>query len=55
MPNKKWKVVFVSEFEIEVESETQRGAESVAFDWLENEHGHDLARATQLNSIEELG
>jgi hypothetical protein len=46
--SKRWKITFVSHFGTEVESETQRGAESVALEWLESEYGHDLARATEI-------
>ena len=53
MPNKNWKVTFVSSFGTEVMSETQRGAQALAFEWLENEYGHDLARATEI-SVEEM-
>lgn len=45
--SKNWKVTFVSHFGTEVVSETQRGAEALALEWLENEYGHDLARATE--------
>lgn len=53
MPSKKWKVTFVSHFGTEVNSETQRGAEALAFEWLENEYGHDLARATTIEVEED--
>ena len=46
--NKRWKATFVSHFGTEVDSETLRGAEALARDWLENEYGHDLARATEI-------
>jgi hypothetical protein len=46
--NKRWKATFISHFGTEVTSETQRGAEALARDWLENEYGHDLARATEI-------
>jgi hypothetical protein len=46
--NKRWKATFISHFGTEVSSETQRGAEALARDWLENEYGHDLARATEI-------
>ena len=51
--SKNWKVTFVSHFGTEVTSETQRGAEALAQDWLENEYGHDLARATEIE-VEEV-
>lgn len=43
----RWKVTYVSHFGTEVDSETKRGAEAKALEWLENEYGHDLARATE--------
>ena len=53
MPNKNWKITFISHFGTEVSSETQRGAEALAQEWLENEYGHDLARATEIE-VEEV-
>ena len=51
--SKTWKVTFVSHFGTEVASETQRGAEALAVEWLENAYGHDLARATEIE-VEEV-
>lgn len=51
--SKNWKVTFVSHFGTEVVSETQRGAEALASEWLENEYGHDLARSTEIE-VEEV-
>lgn len=53
MPSKNWKVYYVSSFEIEVSSETERGAEALGLDWLENEYGRDLSRATEMR-VEEI-
>ena len=47
--SKNWKVTYVSHFGNEVVSETQRGAERLALEYLENEYGHDLARATEFD------
>ncbi len=52
MPNR-WKITFVSHFGTEVSSETQRGAEAQAREWLENEYGHDLSRSTEIE-VEKL-
>ena len=38
----------MSHFGTEVSSETKRGAEAQAWEWLENEYGHDLARSTEI-------
>ena len=51
--SKTWKVTLVSHFGTEVASETQRGAEALAVEWLENAYGHDLARATEIE-VEEV-
>jgi hypothetical protein len=51
--SKTWKVTFVSHFGTEVTSETQRGAQALASEWLENEYGHDLARSTEIE-VEEV-
>lgn len=51
--SKNWKVTYVSHFGNEVVSETQRGAERLALEYLENEYGHDLARVTDIE-VEEI-
>jgi len=51
--SKTWRVTFVSHFGTEVTSETLRGAQALAQEWLENEYGHDLARATEIE-VEEI-
>jgi len=47
--SKTWKATFVSHFGTEVSADTQREAEARALDWLQNEYGHDLARATEFD------
>jgi hypothetical protein len=49
----RWKATFISHFGTEVSSETQRGAETQAREWLENEYGHDLSRSTEIE-VEKL-
>jgi hypothetical protein len=46
---KRWKATFVSHFGTELDADTQREAEAKALDWLQNEYGHDLARATEFD------
>lgn len=45
----RWKVTFVSHFGTEVEAENSREAENKALAWLQEEYGHDLARATEFD------
>ena len=46
--SKTWKATFVSHFGTELEADTQREAEARARAWLEEEYGHDLSRATEV-------
>ena len=46
---KRWKATFVSHFGTEVEAENSREAQNKALAWLQNEYGHDLARATEFD------
>jgi len=47
--SKTWKATFVSHFGTELEAENSREAQNKALAWLENEYGHDLARATEFD------
>jgi len=46
---KRWKATFVSHFGTELDADTKREAETKALAWLQNEYGHDLARATEFD------
>ena len=47
--SKTWKATFVSHFGTELDADTKREAENKALAWLQNEYGHDLARATEFD------
>lgn len=44
----RWKASFISHFGTEIEADTQREAEAKASAWLQEEYGHDLSRATEI-------